>query len=122
MVFAPSSLILTNYYLPLSEALGNYKLDQGRLTLFSPTQVGIATCLTTPLGGLSLLAINYVRVGKYLKAIATLIGGTFLLLLISSLYDITLDWLPVFIPFVISVMVMHYLADKLQGKLFLDNH
>jgi len=96
-------------------------LSHGRLALFSPRQVGIATCLTTPLGGLSLIAINYVRIGQVAEAICTLFGGIVLLLILIITSDLAFSWVPGFIQFLVMVIAMHFLAEKLQGDIFIEN-
>ncbi len=96
-------------------------MSHGRLALFSPRQVGIATCLPTPLGGLSLIAINYVRIGQVAEAICTLFGGIVLLLILIITSDLAFSWVPGFIQFLVMVIAMHFLAEKLQGKIFIEN-
>ena len=96
-------------------------MNQGRATLFSHRQVGIATFLGTPLCGLSLIAINYVRIGQYGKAISSFILGMISLCILYVMSATVLSWVPALIQFLLAVLAMHFIAKRMQEAIFIEN-
>ncbi|MCP3671837.1 MAG: hypothetical protein GY814_15665 [Gammaproteobacteria bacterium] len=93
-------------------------MNHGGAPLFSPSQVGIATAMGTPLAGLAVIVINYLRIGKRQNALSIFLLGSALLIALLVIKALAFSWVPGFIQFLIMITAMHFIAEKLQGGIF----